>query len=166
MERILNAIPTFVQDGINIAAGIMPALGFAILLQMLLKKDVFVYFVIGFALFSYLHVPILGIAIFGACLAYIIVNMETKAAMGSRGRRWLKMTSSGKALTKDDLTKICIRSCALEASWNFERQQHMGFAFAMMPALEKIYSGNEEEKQKAAQRHLEFLTQLRHYQHS
>ena len=67
------------------------------------------------------------------------------------------MTSSGKALTKDDLTKICIRSCALEASWNFERQQHMGFAFAMMPALEKIYSGNEEEKQKAAQRHLEFF---------
>ncbi|EMG6029901.1 MULTISPECIES: PTS mannose/fructose/sorbose/N-acetylgalactosamine transporter subunit IIC [Enterococcus] len=90
MERILNAIPTFVQDGINIAAGIMPALGFAILLQMLLKKDVFVYFVIGFALFSYLHVPILGIAIFGACLAYIIVNMETKAAMGSRGEEMVE----------------------------------------------------------------------------
>ena len=78
MERILNAIPPFVQDGINIAAGIMPALGFAILLQMLLKKDVLVYFVIGFAMFSYLNVPILGIAIFGVCLAYIIVTMENK----------------------------------------------------------------------------------------
>ncbi|MDT2757162.1 PTS sugar transporter subunit IIC [Enterococcus asini] len=81
MERILNAIPVFVQDGINIAAGIMPALGFGILLQMLLKKDVLVYFVIGFALFSYLHVPILGIAIFGVCLAYIIVSMENKTKL-------------------------------------------------------------------------------------
>jgi fructoselysine and glucoselysine-specific PTS system IIC component len=45
---------------------------------MLLKKDVLVYFVIGFAMFSYLNVPILGIAIFGVCLAYIIVTMENK----------------------------------------------------------------------------------------
>jgi fructoselysine and glucoselysine-specific PTS system IIC component len=37
-----------------------------------------VYFVIGFAMFSYLNVPILGIAIFGVCLAYIIVTMENK----------------------------------------------------------------------------------------
>lgn len=80
MEKILDSTPVFVQNGINIAAGIMPALGFAILLQMLLKKDVVVYYVIGFALFSYLHVPILGIAILGACLAYIIVSMERKAS--------------------------------------------------------------------------------------
>jgi fructoselysine and glucoselysine-specific PTS system IID component len=33
------------------------------------------------------------------------------------------MTSNDGVLTKDDLKKICIRSCALEASWNFERQQ-------------------------------------------
>ncbi|MFM2490159.1 PTS system mannose/fructose/sorbose family transporter subunit IID [Enterococcus avium] len=56
------------------------------------------------------------------------------------------MTSNDGVLTKDDLKKICIRSCALEASWNFERQQHMGFAFAMMPALEKIYGNNEAGK--------------------
>jgi fructoselysine and glucoselysine-specific PTS system IID component len=67
------------------------------------------------------------------------------------------MTSSGKTLTEKDLKTIFIRSCALEASWNFERQQHMGFGFAMMPALEKIYSDNDEEKKKAAQRHLEFF---------
>ena len=67
------------------------------------------------------------------------------------------MTSNDGVLTKDDLKKICIRSCALEASWNFERQQHMGFAFAMMPALEKIYGNNEAGKKEAAQRHLEFF---------
>lgn len=78
MERILNQIPDFIQTGISLAAGIMPALGFAILLQMILKKEVVVFFIIGFALYSYLHVPVLGISIFAACLAYILINLDTK----------------------------------------------------------------------------------------
>lgn len=89
MKTILNSIPQFVQDGINIAAGIMPALGFAILLQMLLKKTVLVYLVIGFVLFSYVHIPIMGIAIIGACIAVVLALNETKmntAAKSLSGR--------------------------------------------------------------------------------
>lgn len=67
------------------------------------------------------------------------------------------MISNKKSLTKKDLKKICIRSLALEASWNFERQQHMGFAFALMPALEKIYGNDNLKKKEAAKRHLEFF---------
>lgn len=78
MESVLDKIPAFIQNGINIAAGIMPALGFAILLQMILKKDVAVFFVLGFSLYSYLQVPVLGISIFAACLAYILVNIDRK----------------------------------------------------------------------------------------
>lgn len=78
MEKILNQIPAFVQTGISIAAGIMPALGFAILLQMILKKEVVVFFILGFALYSYLHVPVLGISIFAGCLAYILINLDNK----------------------------------------------------------------------------------------
>lgn len=78
MEKLLNAIPEFISNGISIAAGIMPALGFAILLQMILKKEVVVFFILGFALFSYLHVPILGISIFAGCLAYILIDLDGK----------------------------------------------------------------------------------------
>lgn len=78
MTHLLNLIPNYVQNGINIAAGIMPALGFALLLEMILKKDVAIYFVLGFALYSYLKVPILGISIFAICLVYIILHLENK----------------------------------------------------------------------------------------
>lgn len=78
MTNILNAIPQFVQDGISIAAGIVPALGFALLLQMILKKNVALYFVLGFALYSYLKIPILGISIFAFVLAYIIISMKNQ----------------------------------------------------------------------------------------
>lgn len=78
MTKLLNMIPDFVQNGINVAAGIMPALGFALLLQMILKKNVAIYFVLGFALYSYLKIPILGISIFAFCLMYIILHLESK----------------------------------------------------------------------------------------
>lgn len=78
MTNLLNLIPDFVQNGINVAAGIMPALGFALLLQMILKKNVAIYFVLGFALYSYLKIPILGISIFAFCLMYIILHLETR----------------------------------------------------------------------------------------
>lgn len=78
MTRLLNMIPDFVQNGINVAAGIMPALGFALLLQMILKKNVAIYFVLGFALYSYLKIPILGISIFAFCLMYIVLHLESK----------------------------------------------------------------------------------------
>ena len=44
MENILDAIPQFVQDGLTISAGILPALGFAILLRMILNKKIAAFF--------------------------------------------------------------------------------------------------------------------------
>ena len=37
--------------------------------------------------------------------------------------------------------------------WNYERQQHMGYAFAMSPALKRIYQ-DPTELGRALQRHL------------
>ena len=48
-------------------------------------------------------------------------------------------------ITKKDLRSIFFRSLTLEYSWNYERQQHMGYCFAMLPVIRKIY--DEKEKQ-------------------
>jgi len=54
--------------------------------------------------------------------------------------------------------RIFLRSFLLQAGWNFKRLQNIGFAFVMMPLLERIYSG--PELKKAIKRHLEtFNTQ-------
>jgi fructoselysine/glucoselysine PTS system EIIC component len=78
MESLLNHIPNFVQTGITVATGILPALGFGLLLQMILKKEFVVFLLLGFALYSYLHVPVLGISIFAGILAYILVSIDNK----------------------------------------------------------------------------------------
>ena len=60
-----------------------------------------------------------------------------------------------KQLTKGDLINIFIRSNFLLGSFNFERMQSIGFCVSMIPALKKLYKG--EELNQALKRHLEFF---------
>jgi len=78
MQSLLSYIPNFVQTGITIATGILPAMGFGLLLQMTLKKEYVVFLLLGFAIYSYLKVPVLGISIFAGILAYILVSINSK----------------------------------------------------------------------------------------
>ncbi|GAB2492668.1 PTS system mannose/fructose/sorbose family transporter subunit IID [Alkalibacterium psychrotolerans] len=59
-------------------------------------------------------------------------------------------------LTKKDRLNVFWRSQFLQASWNFERMQNIGWAYAMIPALKKMYS-SKEERSLALKRHLEFF---------
>lgn len=72
---LLEKIPDFVQNGLTVATGLIPALGFAMLARLLINKKVVPYFFLGFALASYLKIPVTGIAIFGAILAVVVVNI-------------------------------------------------------------------------------------------
>lgn len=78
---LLNNIPEFVQHGLSVATGLIPALGFAMLARLLLNKRVAPYFFLGFALAAYLEIPVTGLAIFGAIVAVVVVNiMNVRAA--------------------------------------------------------------------------------------
>ena len=59
-------------------------------------------------------------------------------------------------ITKKDLRKVFWKSLPFEISWNYVRQDHMGFAYSMTPILEKLYN-TKEEKAEALKRHMEFF---------
>ncbi|MCQ9209656.1 PTS mannose transporter subunit IID [Granulicatella seriolae] len=59
-------------------------------------------------------------------------------------------------LTKQDINKAIVRSNFLQGSWNFERMQNLGYAFQMLPIIEKLYPEGSPERIAALQRHLEF----------
>jgi fructoselysine and glucoselysine-specific PTS system IIC component len=75
IKNILSMIPSFIQTGLTVATGILPALGFAMLARLLINKEVIPYFFLGFAIAAYLKVPITGIAVFGTITAIIIVKL-------------------------------------------------------------------------------------------
>ncbi|MBV7389342.1 PTS system mannose/fructose/sorbose family transporter subunit IID [Enterococcus alishanensis] len=60
------------------------------------------------------------------------------------------------SLTKKDRLSVAWRSTFLQGSWNYERMQNGGWAFAMIPALKKLYT-TKEDRSAALKRHLEFF---------
>ena len=63
----------------SVAAGILPALGFAMLGKILISPKVAPYFLLGFLLAAYLNVPVLGIALLGVIIvALMLVNDQNK----------------------------------------------------------------------------------------
>lgn len=74
VENALNSIPLYIKDGLKVATGLMPALGFAILARMMLNKKVAVFFMLGFVLVAYFQLPFLGVAILGIIIAVIIIT--------------------------------------------------------------------------------------------
>ncbi|MBK1813154.1 PTS mannose/fructose/sorbose transporter family subunit IID [Clostridium sp. YIM B02505] len=59
-------------------------------------------------------------------------------------------------LSKSDRISVWFRSFFLQGSWNYERMQNGGWAYAMIPAIKKLYT-TKEDRAAALERHLEFF---------
>ncbi|MBQ5919974.1 MAG: PTS mannose/fructose/sorbose transporter family subunit IID [Selenomonadaceae bacterium] len=59
-------------------------------------------------------------------------------------------------LSKSDRLMVCLRSTFWQASWNYERMQNGGYAFAMIPAIKKLYK-DKADQIAALKRHMEFF---------
>lgn len=59
-------------------------------------------------------------------------------------------------LTQSDRRKVWWRSTFLQGSWNYERMQNLGWAYALIPAIKKLYK-SQEDRSAALERHLEFF---------
>lgn len=73
VTALLKAIPSWLTSGIGIAAGILPAVGFAQLISMISNKQIAVFFFFGFLLSAYLGIPVLGIVCFSIVLVGVLM---------------------------------------------------------------------------------------------
>lgn len=72
IQLAVNAIPSVIMNGLTTAAGILPALGFGLLLKMLWQKNIALFFFVGFAMAAYLNLSSMGVAIFATCISVYI----------------------------------------------------------------------------------------------
>lgn len=76
--KILDVLPDWVISGFSIAGGILPAMGFAIILLTIGKPKLMPYFFIGFFAVQYLGINTMAAAIFGACISLLVIFNLTK----------------------------------------------------------------------------------------
>ncbi len=60
------------QSGMDVAAGIIPAIGFAMLARMIVTKEMSAFLLAGFLAAAYLNISVLGVALFGVVIALVV----------------------------------------------------------------------------------------------
>jgi mannose/fructose/N-acetylgalactosamine-specific phosphotransferase system component IIC len=79
VTRLQHDIPKGLVDGLTFTGGLLPAVGFAMLLTIMPVKRYWYMLLIGFVLFAYLKVPLVGIALFGLPIAIMYVLFADRA---------------------------------------------------------------------------------------
>lgn len=83
VQNIQDAIPSGFTQGMTLVGGMLPAVGFAMLLSIMPVKRFWYMLPLGFVLFAYLQVPLQGIAIFGIGIAALFMALKYGNRPGS-----------------------------------------------------------------------------------
>lgn len=95
VNSILNFMPAWFTVGLNIAGGMLPAVGMAMLLSYMPLKKYGYWLLVGFALTAYLKMPVLGVALIGVAGA-IPTFMNYSSNSNS-------VSANASGLTKEDM---------------------------------------------------------------
>ncbi|XKM14074.1 PTS sugar transporter subunit IIC [Orbaceae bacterium ac157xtp] len=79
IAKILEAIPKSIIDGMGVSSKLIPAVGICILLLMLLKGRMWIFFLLGFMLTAYLKLPIIPITFIALAFA-VLYDMAFSSA--------------------------------------------------------------------------------------
>ena len=69
---LIEAVPTVILDGMKVAGNLLPAIGFALLMDMLFSKKMAPFFFIGFLAAAYGGLNITAIALIATCIALML----------------------------------------------------------------------------------------------
>lgn len=84
-DTLTKVLPQWVWTGLSAAGGMMPALGFAMLMKVMLSNKHMIFLAIGFVLVAYLKLPLLAVAIIGVAMAIYDYQLHTENNSGGKG---------------------------------------------------------------------------------
>ncbi len=159
VNGIVAAMPPVLTDGLKLASGILPAVGLAMLLKMMNFKKYWPFFLGGFILAVYMNLNVLAVSLlaFSIASALFIMKNDKKSEKDDFDDFDDEPVVEQKGiLTNKEIRGTFLRSFFSMTSINYERYCSLGFCFAMIPAIKKLYATNEE-RVEALKRHNEFF---------
>lgn len=175
-NALIAALPDALIHAFEVMGGILPALGFALTIIVIGKKELIPFFFLGYFAVAYLEIPVMGMAIFGLIVALVLrmimfpdvtgtarvssagtaAPVEVSPVVGDEAKTIKQAEKSG-LITKRDVTKaFWIYYFGCEESNSYERLQSLVFCASMTPILKKLYPA-KEDLSEALKRHLAFF---------
>lgn len=81
LNMLVALIPQWLLNGLTVAGGMLPAIGFAMIMSVMLKKELVPFALLGYILAGFLGMPVIGIALVGAVFAIKHYNETENAAV-------------------------------------------------------------------------------------
>lgn len=72
IDSIVNGLPEWANNGLTAVASILPAMGFALLLNIILEKDLIPFLILGFVIAAYTDLTMIAVAAIALAIAWII----------------------------------------------------------------------------------------------
>jgi mannose/fructose/N-acetylgalactosamine-specific phosphotransferase system component IIC len=76
VHNLETSIPQWLVNGLTLSGGLLPAVGFAMLLGFLPVRKYWYMLMLGFVLFGYAKIPVLGVAMFALAIAFIFMILK------------------------------------------------------------------------------------------
>lgn len=85
VSSLLNAMPTWLTEGLAIGGGMVVAVGYAMVINMMSSKEVWPFFAIGFVLATISEITLIGLGTIGIALALIYLALSKQGGSGNNG---------------------------------------------------------------------------------
>ena len=161
LTGLMDSIPAFLSNGLAAVGAIMPALGMGMTICVIGRREFLPYFFAGFFLVQFTGLGNIALALVGAFLAFLYLQNNKEEVVDDEEEDEeveIMIKEEERVLTKKDVYKAYfywIAGCEMANS--FERLQALGFCITMLPALQKLYKGRNDELHAAVKRHLQFF---------
>ena len=81
----LNAMPAWLSGGMAVGGGMVAAVGYAMVINMMATKEVWPFFIIGFCLAALSGLTLIALGLIGLSLALIYIGLKGAAGSGNNG---------------------------------------------------------------------------------
>ena len=85
VKGALEAMPAWLSDGMQIGGGMVVAVGYAMVINMMASREVWPFFAIGFALAAVSELTLIALGAIGVALALIYLSLSKKGGNGGGG---------------------------------------------------------------------------------
>ena len=85
ISSLLDAMPAWLTDGLAIGGGMVVAVGYAMVINMMATKEVWPFFAIGFVLATVSEITLIGLGVIGVALALIYLALSKQGGSGNGG---------------------------------------------------------------------------------
>lgn len=85
VRGFLESMPAWLTDGMAIGGGMVVAVGYAMVINMMATKEVWPFFAIGFAIAALSELTLIALGVIAVAFALIYLNLQESSGGGSNG---------------------------------------------------------------------------------